>query len=977
MKLLFAMLLMAFSALTAEPAVLSGDFQEINLQEYAEERIVLTETPRLEDLAGSEPWVPLSRSATTLVDFVSVEKGSWLKVRIANNSAKDHFVLHLPWYKVAEVAVFLDNGKGKEKLVPEANLSQYAYRFNLEKGQEAKIFIFVSVPMYVQLAFYIRSEEKFLKEYSYRQLFLGLYFGILAAMLFYNLFLLFSIREKLYFLYCLMLLFFLFYQMAFNGYYLWIEIGNYYIYTSAIGISLQLWLSFLLYFSYVLLRLDQVFPFSRVINIFIISILIYYNYAYKFNQCNWEKFLVIVDSAFAASMLFILISAIYSYSKKIRQARFFLIGYSSLFSGMVVYVLYQDYSILPENFLIKHSITIGSAMEMLLFAFALADRYNILKLEKETAQSEAIAALEKSDKMKDEFFAGITHELRTPLNGIVSIAEHQLDNRNLEAIHKDTSIILASAKRLTSLVNDVLDQSRLKIGDLQLKLAPVSLQAIAGYVFELNRVFLQGRPLVFQNSIVDDFPAVFADQARLEQILENLVSNALKFTREGKIEIAARIIGDQAEISVTDSGEGIALTDREKIFDMYAQSESGKMRGGTGIGLYLVRELVRLHGGIITVHSEPGKGASFRFTLPLANASAGNIITEIHSPDVAGEFAYGKILNPGHKLILLIDDEPVNHFILHRQLDGFSVLHFTNPQEALDAVLSGKFSPDVVLLDIMMPVLNGLEVCRYLRQKFSPRDLPVIMVSVKNDTQDLLASLNAGANDYIVKPYAKEVLLHHLDVMLSAREIHSGNSELENKLVSEERQRIYRDLHDHLGGKLTDLVILMDKLNQSEHRSSSVFQEMHATLHEAATMLKDRMLGIEDLSKLADNFAKGLNLVLLRRYSSAGRTLVFKADVSSENWLNGITSEDFRNHLYSVCSEIATNDLKYGEGRSEWDFSFSANKLHLIMLAGSRYTLAQNGTGRGTGNIQHRVSLLKGNCSCQMKDKMFRIEITI
>ena len=244
------------------------------------------------------------------------------------------------------------------------------------------------------------------------------------------------------------------------------------------------------------------------------------------------------------------------------------------------------------------------------------------------------ADLKRLDKLKDEFLANTSHELRTPLNGIIGLAESNLYLPELPAAAKrNSSMIVQSGQRLAALVNDILDFSKMKNADLIIQKRPVDIARIAEFTVMLSRASANSKKIELRLDFPDELPMALGDENRLQQILLNLIGNAIKFTKEGSVTVSGRLGNrDRApnpipysciEISVTDTGIGIPKDKHERIFESFEQADGSTAReyGGTGLGLSITRKLVELHGSRIKLESEPGKGSTFSFALPVAEAS--------------------------------------------------------------------------------------------------------------------------------------------------------------------------------------------------------------------------------------------------------------------------------------------------------------------------------------------------------------------
>lgn len=406
------------------------------------------------------------------------------------------------------------------------------------------------------------------------------------------------------------------------------------------------------------------------------------------------------------------------------------------------------------------------------------------KLEREISISER---LRQVDKLKDEFLANTSHELRTPLNGIIGIAESLIDGvagKPTEKMRANLSLVISSGKRLASLVNDILDFSKLKASDIQLQRMPVDIRALMDVVLRLSEPLTTGKKLALKNEIKDDIPMLDGDENRLQQITHNLIGNAIKFTEKGAVTVYAEEAGGFVKVSVADTGIGIPRDKRDDIFKSFEQADASIVReyGGAGLGLTVSKQLVELHGGTIGVESEPGQGSVFHFTIPVFKGRMDMIVKKKEVSSVR-ETSDAEFLHPqrieagtnGGYRILIVDDEPINQQVLanHLESGNYSITQAMNGPEALKAIeSSGEF--DLILLDIMMPKMSGYEVCQRIREKYLPSQLPIIMITAKNQVSDLVDGFSAGANDYIAKPFSKSELLSRIKTHLNLHQINTA-----------------------------------------------------------------------------------------------------------------------------------------------------------------------------------------------------------
>ncbi len=424
--------------------------------------------------------------------------------------------------------------------------------------------------------------------------------------------------------------------------------------------------------------------------------------------------------------------------------------------------------------------------------------------------------LQRLDTLKDEFLANTSHELRTPLNGIIGIAESLIDGAAgpmTDAQRHNLSLIVSSGRRLTNLVSDILDFSKLRHHELHLRTKPLDMKSVTDVVLMLSQTIIGNKELLLVNRIEAALPAVEADENRVQQILHNLVGNAVKFTDAGTVSVSAEVMGEYLAVTISDTGIGIPGESLDRIFRLFEQGDGSTAReyGGTGLGLAVTRNLVELHGGQIRAESEPGKGSRFTFTLPVSGdkaelTSAADILAgetrvagipaepaeigETEEPDIS-EIPQEHLCGGRLCKILAVDDEPVNLQVLRNHLapEYYSVIPVSDGREAIAALESGqKF--DLVLLDIMMPEMSGYEVCRRLREKHPKTDLPVLMLTAKNQVDDLVAGFDSGASDYLTKPFSKKELLARVNTHIMLKSLHESRmrAETEASLLAQEME---------------------------------------------------------------------------------------------------------------------------------------------------------------------------------------------
>lgn len=367
------------------------------------------------------------------------------------------------------------------------------------------------------------------------------------------------------------------------------------------------------------------------------------------------------------------------------------------------------------------------------------------------------------DRLKDEFIAKTSHEFKTPLNSIINICQTMLAGkrkRTIEEEKENVQLVIRMGYRLSNLVNDILDLEKMKQGMLQIHPVPIDIYTAICSEMNFYRLLAKHKNLTIIHHIPADFPLVLADENRFRQILTNLVDNAIKYTEEGQITLSAARLNDRMiKITVTDTGSGIPKADRETIFESFQQAKVNK-DDGAGLGLSIVKQLVKLQNGEIWAESEEGKGSAFHFTLPAAQSDSSPEAKE-RPPELPSgrnisdvSFStpyYSEKIDAA--TVLIVDDNIESLKILTDMLEGvpYNVIAAKNGKEALEAVYSSKL--DLVILDLMMPDMTGFELCMNIRERFSMVDLPVLIVTAAIIDHDKYKAFHAGANDILQKPY--------------------------------------------------------------------------------------------------------------------------------------------------------------------------------------------------------------------------------
>ncbi|REK10237.1 MAG: response regulator [Planctomycetota bacterium] len=440
--------------------------------------------------------------------------------------------------------------------------------------------------------------------------------------------------------------------------------------------------------------------------------------------------------------------------------------------------------------------------------------------------------LTEYDRLKTEFFSNVSHELRTPLTMILAPVDRLLE-RSAGVLPSDATSMLEMVRingyKLLDLINKLLDFSKLEAGQMRLNVGRIDLHAL------IDRLLKAATPLAQQRGIeltVDCDPELEpfgADEEKLDTIISNLVSNAIKFTPGGgSIHVETHRSQDRVWISITDTGIGIDESQREKIFERFVQVDGSSSRefSGTGLGLSQVKGLVELHGGEIHLRSDLGKGSRFWFDLPLRPAPEaaaersspqdqlpGRAFADLATyaePDGAATDA-SATPDPFARTILVVDDTPDMRALLGQVLrEDYRVLYACDGQEGLE--VAQREHPDLIISDVMMPHVDGQEFCRRIKDDAETRHIPFVMVTAKADLSMKIGGLNCGADDYLTKPFEESELKARVRSLLKLRgmhqDLHDRNRELRtayNELQELQNQLVQAEKMSSLGGLVAGL----------------------------------------------------------------------------------------------------------------------------------------------------------------------------
>jgi signal transduction histidine kinase len=572
--------------------------------------------------------------------------------------------------------------------------------------------------------------------------------------------------------------------------------------------------------------------------------------------------------------------------------------------------------------------------------------------EEEKKRAEALAEI---DRAKTAFFSNVSHEFRTPLTLMLGPVEDGLADQDnpLPPVQRERQeLVHRSGLRLLKLVNTLLDFSRIEAGRVQASYVPTDLASLTAGLASAFRSAIEKAGIRLTVECAPLPEAVWVDREMWEKVVLNLLSNAFKFTFEGEIVVALRAKGERAELSVRDTGTGIPEEELPRIFERFHRVKGVKGRSyeGSGIGLALVRELVRLHGGDVRVESAVGKGTAFTVSLPFGNAHLPQEHLEVASnlaSTATGATAYvqeacgwlGQVTEPevlpaahlsgrarsrgssvapqGH--ILIADDNADMREYVRRLLeDSYTVEAVENGTRALEAARARP--PDLVLSDVMMPGLDGFGLLRELKGDPKTTTVPVILLSARAGEEAKVEGLEAGADDYLVKPFGARELVARVEGTVKAAQ------------AKAERERLLREVEsarNHEVQARQKAEALAEELRQ---RADFEQQLIGIVSHDLRTPVSAILLGATALLRGEELSARQTKSVVRIQSSAerASRMIRDLLDFTQARMAGGLRIErratDLHELIQGVLEEVeathADREIRLsrdGDGRGEWD----------------------------------------------------------
>ncbi len=711
----------------------------------------------------------------------------WLKAQIPPHKKRDAYTLEISYPHLRELQLFwikagsvIETRSGGYHSSSPKDLPCRGFCFSVPEADNGPLTLYVAIqsdsPILVPMHFYDRSELQWHTRSSH--ILLGVFYGTFLVMFFFNMFLYFSTRAKEYLLYDLYIASLGVWVASHDGtlrdYLLsadsWMNDYRFHFIVTlwgvvAGGLFSQSFLNTRLYAP----RCDGVFTLLVTTGL---GCIIWLLVAPETFFAPTVNVLTLLMSATAIT------SAVIELRRGVVMARYFLVAWVSVVVGSVMWVLTLT-GMIPYMRGAAFYVHAGCFFETILLSMALGDRINQLQHERNRLQNQAKQQLEESNRklaisnrFKDEFLSTVSHELRTPMNGVIGSAELLKMTSLTEEQNTYLNNINRSSQNMMRLIEDILTYTQLDSARFAIESKPINFTQLFEDLCTQSRARAQSQGLSFSSHVSQDVPRFLeGDAAKLTLVLTHLLDNACKFTEQGGIKISATRVATPAKhpegfqwirFSISDTGCGVPKHMHDTVFELFRQADGTMTRkqGGLGIGLALCKRITMLMGGLLEFHSDVQRGTDVHVFLPFKPAS---IAVPPKAPIITTD-----LIQNAQKTVLVVEDNQVNRMVLEGILKklGYAAISAVNGLEAVELVKTHQ--PDLVFMDCQMPVMDGYEATRHIRDSGQDgQRLPIVAVTANSNPGDRELCIKSGMNDFIAKPYTQRDIANALDYWLS------------------------------------------------------------------------------------------------------------------------------------------------------------------------------------------------------------------
>ena len=549
--------------------------------------------------------------------------------------------------------------------------------------------------------------------------------------------------------------------------------------------------------------------------------------------------------------------------------------------------------------------------------------------------------LKRNNLLKDEFLSHIAKELKSPMISIIGLTEAIVSDRTPLSSEQllNTRLINYSAIQLSHLIDELSDYSRLNNDGIILAKNSVNIKQLLDIIILIAESSLEDKKVNIINNLPEDFPMVHGDINRLQQIFTNLIEASIKTLSTGTVTISGKEKEEILEIIIEDTGSGLPFWKLNNLFNLYSIKDK-EDAAFSNLSLHLTKKLIELHEGTIEVFSTLGKGTSFTLTLPKAadkpegsaSSSSATFQSLIESYVVMEEAAISlESTNISHKILIIDNDIAAGRLIEnHLAAEGYHVISVSKGREAM-SIIDNIEGIDLVLINLFIPDISGIDLCTYIREVKSPNELPILMLTSSIKSEELILSFQAGANDYLIKPAEKTELLARVRTLLSLKEYYRENYELNNRINSTTK-------------KMADLTDDINRVMEMDMLKTEFFSNISHELKTPLNVIWTSVQLLKSLNPRDNHQCSGLSKYLPIMNQNCLRLIRLINNIIDITKIDGkylqmdITNDD----IVYVVEEIVQSVVSYGESQGitiifdteieEKIISFDQEKIERIIL---------------------------------------------